>query len=46
MIRKHELSLSQVYEHMTFDGLEHHRIANEEGMWERTITAYRCVTTV
>jgi len=28
----------EVYDHMTYDGIQHLRFANLEGMWERTIT--------
>lgn len=28
----------EVYEHIVFDGLKHERMANIEGMWDRTVT--------
>lgn len=28
----------EVYEHIVFDGLTHHRLAAVDGMWERTVT--------
>lgn len=31
-------ALAQVYENVTFGGVEHLRIADEEGMFERTVT--------
>ena len=31
-------ALAQVYENATFGGIQHLRIADEEGMFERTVT--------
>lgn len=31
-------ALAQVYENVTFGGIKHLRIADEEGMFERTVT--------
>jgi len=41
VVKKHPQLIvisDEVYEFMTYDGVEHERIAKVPGMWERTIT--------
>lgn len=43
VVRRHPQLLvlsDEVYEFMCFDGLQHHRFATLEGMWERTISLF------